>query len=104
MWSFSGVRGEMGEPPYLIDGDQMPGAQFFPNATLNFASNLLEAEGDEVALVFWGNYQWLQHCEFGTKNTRSHPFRCVEYFAFVFAFTSSALTSGANSISLKGLL
>jgi len=54
LWSFCGVRGEMGEPPYLIDGDKMPGAKFFPNASLNFAENLLEAEGAGEALVFWG--------------------------------------------------
>ena len=114
LWSFCRIRGEMGAPPYLIDGEKLPGAQYFPNARLNFAENLLEAEGDGLALVFWGedqvkrthrgNYQWLQHCDFGTNNTRSHPFRCMKYFAFVFAFTSSALTSGANSTSLKGLL
>src|SRR5690606_7908254 len=41
---------------YLIDGDKMPGARFFPNAKLNFAENLLAgaalASGD--ALVFRG--------------------------------------------------
>ena len=33
---------------------RMPGAQFFPDATLNFAENLLKRRGDDDALVFWG--------------------------------------------------
>ena len=35
----------------------MPGARWFPEATLNFAQNLLErkrADDDSDALVFWG--------------------------------------------------
>jgi acetoacetyl-CoA synthetase len=38
----------------LIDGDKMPGAQFFPDARLNFAENLLVRDDDTDALVFWG--------------------------------------------------
>ena len=40
VWEFCGVIGERGER-VLIDGDSMPGASFFPDATLNFAENLL---------------------------------------------------------------
>ena len=57
LWRYCGIRGEMGEPPYLVDGDKMPGAQFFPNARLNFAENLLSRVGDEPALIFWGEDQ-----------------------------------------------
>jgi acetoacetyl-CoA synthetase len=38
----------------LIDGDKMPGAQWFPDAKLNFAQNLLRRRDDETAMVFWG--------------------------------------------------
>ena len=41
--------------PVLADGDKMPGAQFFPNARINIAENLLRfsKSGDEHdALVF----------------------------------------------------
>ncbi|NIY74469.1 acetoacetate--CoA ligase [Thalassospira sp. HF15] len=38
----------------LIDGNKMPGAQFFPDARLNFAENLLVRDDDHDALVFWG--------------------------------------------------
>jgi acetoacetyl-CoA synthetase len=55
LWDYTAVLGDKGLPPYLADGDKMPGAQFFPGARLNFAENLLrwrERAGD--ALVFWG--------------------------------------------------
>jgi acetoacetyl-CoA synthetase len=54
LWEFTGVIGEKGEPPYLVDADMMPGARFFPNAQLNFAENLLRTRGPGPALVFWG--------------------------------------------------
>ena len=55
LWDFAGVVGDKGAPPYLVDGDKMPGAQFFPGARLNFAENLLKhKDGAGDALVFWG--------------------------------------------------
>lgn len=55
LWEFCGVRGDMGKAPYLVDGDKMPGAKFFPGATLNFAENLLKFDGgDAPALIFLG--------------------------------------------------
>jgi acetoacetyl-CoA synthetase len=54
LWDFAGVVGDKGPPPYLVDGDKMPGARFFPAARLNFAENLLRKDGDCPALVFWG--------------------------------------------------
>jgi acetoacetyl-CoA synthetase len=40
MWEFGGVRGTMGAR--IVENlDRMPGAVFFPDATLNFAENLL---------------------------------------------------------------
>ena len=53
VWEFGGVRGEMG-PGVLLDADRMPGAQWFPDARLNFAENLLRRRDDGDALVFWG--------------------------------------------------
>jgi acetoacetyl-CoA synthetase len=38
----------------LADGDKMPGAQFYPGGSLNFAQNLLRHRGDQDAIVFWG--------------------------------------------------
>ncbi|MBN9236753.1 MULTISPECIES: acetoacetate--CoA ligase [Phyllobacteriaceae] len=52
-WDFCAVVGEKGER-VLADGDRMPGAQFFPDARLNFAENLLKKTGSSDALVFRG--------------------------------------------------
>ena len=55
LWDFAHVAGDKGSAPYLVDGDSMPGARFFPQARLNFAENLLRhAKGEADALVFWG--------------------------------------------------
>ncbi len=53
LWEFGGVIGERGER-VLVDGDRMPGAQWFPDARLNFAENLLRSRDERDALVFWG--------------------------------------------------
>ncbi|WP_240695221.1 acetoacetate--CoA ligase [Corallincola luteus] len=47
IWIFTEVKGEMGVGPYLLNAERMPGAQWFPNATLNYAENLLYPEGFE---------------------------------------------------------
>lgn len=65
VWDFCGVKGERGARA-LIDGDDMLAARFFPDATLNFAENLLkrdvETTGDSDGLIFRGedkvNYRW----------------------------------------------
>ncbi|MCK2096922.1 acetoacetate--CoA ligase, partial [Thauera aromatica] len=44
--SGGGVIGARGER-VLVDGDRMPGAQWFPDARLNFAQNLLRARDDQ---------------------------------------------------------
>jgi acetoacetyl-CoA synthetase len=54
LWDFAGIAGDKGEPPYLVDGDRMPGASFFPGARFNFAENLLKHQGTGDAIVFWG--------------------------------------------------
>ena len=53
IWDFCGVVGDKGARR-LVDGDKMPGAQFFPDAKLNFAENLLKAPGKGDALIFRG--------------------------------------------------
>ncbi|MGE0724167.1 MAG: acetoacetate--CoA ligase [Alphaproteobacteria bacterium] len=54
MWDFGGVIGEKGGAPFLVDGDRMPGARWFPGARLNFAENLLRRADDADAIVFRG--------------------------------------------------
>jgi acetoacetyl-CoA synthetase len=53
VWDEFGVIGEKGGRD-LVDGDRMPGARFFPDATLNFAENLLRKTGADDAIVFRG--------------------------------------------------
>ncbi len=53
VWDEFGVIGEKGGRD-LVDGDRMPGARFFPDATLNFAENLLRKTGPDDAIVFRG--------------------------------------------------
>ncbi len=56
LWTFGGVLGQPGAR-VLEDADRMPGARWFPDATLNYAQNLLErrrADDGADALVFWG--------------------------------------------------
>jgi acetoacetyl-CoA synthetase len=53
VWEFGGVIGDMGKR-VVVDGERMPGAQWFPEARLNFAENLLCRPMKGDALVFWG--------------------------------------------------
>jgi acetoacetyl-CoA synthetase len=53
VWDECGIVGEKGAS-VLVDGDRMPGARFFPDASLNYAENLLRHGGDADAIVFRG--------------------------------------------------
>lgn len=53
LWDFCGVLGDKGAPA-LVDGERMPGAQWFPQARLNYARNLLARRDDAEAIVFRG--------------------------------------------------
>lgn len=53
VWEFCGIKGERGTSA-LRNGDAMLDARFFPDATLNFAENLLSGEGVGDALIFRG--------------------------------------------------
>mgnify|MGYP000143099831 FL=1 len=74
VWESGEVRGSMGRV-VLEDGDRMPGARWFPEASLNFAENLLRSRDDTDAMVFWG--------EDRVKNRLSHGdlYRQVAHFA-----------------------
>ncbi|TAG45907.1 MAG: acetoacetate--CoA ligase [Betaproteobacteria bacterium] len=52
LWDECSVVGEQGART-LIDGHLMPGAQWFPDAKLNFAENFLQYRGHSDAIVFW---------------------------------------------------
>jgi len=51
LWDFAEVVGVKGER-ILVDGDNIEKAQWFPDASLNFAENLLRRKDDDVAIYF----------------------------------------------------
>ncbi|MCP4077141.1 MAG: acetoacetate--CoA ligase [Gammaproteobacteria bacterium] len=51
LWDFCEVIGDKGET-LLIDGENMEKAQWFPEARLNFAENLLRERSDNTAITF----------------------------------------------------
>ncbi|MDX2427849.1 MAG: acetoacetate--CoA ligase [Xanthomonadales bacterium] len=51
IWEFGGVIGSVG-PRTVENLHRMPGASWFPDASLNFAENLLRYRDDREALVF----------------------------------------------------
>ena len=66
VWDFCEVIGDKGER--LVENkDQMPGCQFFPDAKLNYAENLLnnEREDGDIALHFWGEDKVKRQMIFG---------------------------------------
>ncbi|MCJ8150756.1 acetoacetate--CoA ligase [Shinella sedimenti] len=53
VWDFVGVIGEQGSRS-LDDPGPIQAARFFPEASLNYAENLLRKRGTDDAIVFWG--------------------------------------------------
>jgi len=51
VWDYCGVLGEPGEAT-LLNPDTMLGCQWFPEARLNFAENLLRRKDDQTAIFF----------------------------------------------------
>ena len=54
VWEQTGIIGDGPGRVVVDDIHKMPGAQWFPEARLNFAENLLRRNDDGDALVFWG--------------------------------------------------
>lgn len=53
VWGFTQIIGEF-KGAIVVDRDKMPGAQWFPYSTLNFAENLLRQRGGDCAIIFQG--------------------------------------------------
>src|SRR5579884_915036 len=62
VWEFCGIRASGDFDPVLVDGDKMPGAQWFPQVRLNFTQNLLRFKDDRVALI--ARNEWGQRREY----------------------------------------
>ena len=86
MWTFGDIVGTMGTR-VIQRFDRMPGARFFPGATLNFAENLLRPRaGSEVAIVFRG--------EGGVRRTLTFADLVGQVASFAEALRRSGVTSG----------
>ena len=53
LWDWHGIIGYKGER-LLADADKMPGAQFFPDAKINYAENMLQDADDRPAFIAYG--------------------------------------------------
>ena len=51
IWDFCGIIGDKGAT-VLIDGDNIETAEWFPDASLNFAENLLRRKDSKIAIYF----------------------------------------------------
>jgi len=85
MWDFGGIRGDKGSR-VAIDMDRMPGSRFFPDATLNFAENVLVREGTDPAIVFGS--------ESGATRTMSWSELRSEVAAFAAALRAEGIRAG----------
>ena len=65
VWDYCSVVSSARGECVLRDGDLMPGARWFPDARLNFAENLLQAEDNATAIIFWNERGVQQHMTFG---------------------------------------
>ena len=54
MWWFADIKSKTMGARTLVNGEQMPGAKWFPDARLNYAENCLRRRDDEDAIVFRG--------------------------------------------------
>lgn len=66
LWDMGGVVGDKGER--VLGKDSMPGAQFFPDAQLNFAETVLAGDPASEALVFRGEDKVKQRMTRGELN------------------------------------
>ncbi len=85
MWDFGGVVGSKGHR-IAVDMDRMPGARFFPDATLNFAENALRTDGEGPAIVF--------KAEQGATRTMSWRGLRAEAAAFAAALRDAGIQPG----------
>ncbi len=52
IWDFCGVIGDKGVRIFDDNGGRMLGASFFPDASINYAENLLQNRDDKIAIIF----------------------------------------------------
>jgi acetoacetyl-CoA synthetase len=83
---FADVRADWANAPVLLDGERMPGAEWFPGATLNFAENLLHWRDDHLALIAYD--------ERGTRRTLSYRQLAAEVARVAAGLRDAGVVSG----------
>jgi acetoacetyl-CoA synthetase len=83
---FADIRAKWGEGPALIDAHRMPGAKWFPTASLNFAENLLRYRDEREALVFVN--------EHGTRRALTYKQLFLEIARVAQGLKACGVTSG----------
>lgn len=73
IWDHFDVIGTKGDT-VVVDKDKMPGAQWFPDAKLNFAENLLRHKDEHVALIFRGENGARQQLSYAELNRKVAAF------------------------------
>jgi acetoacetyl-CoA synthetase len=52
IWDFFKIIGSKGTEPHIEPANKMPGSQFFPNGTVNYAENMLSGDTRGPAIIF----------------------------------------------------
>jgi len=86
VWDFGGIVAQRRGPVVLRNGDKMPGAQWFPDARLNFAQNLLRRRDDHAAIIF--------RTEDKIQRTLSHRELCVQVAQLARAMRAAGVAKG----------
>ncbi|MEZ5460900.1 acetoacetate--CoA ligase [Dokdonella sp.] len=86
VWEFCGIRSSGDFEPALVDGEQMPGATWFPGVRLNFAQNLLRYKDERVAI--------LSHNERGQSRQISYAELHVEVARVAHALKGAGVGAG----------
>ncbi|WP_415891096.1 acetoacetate--CoA ligase [Neptuniibacter sp. SY11_33] len=86
IWEQCNVIGSMGNAPYLLDADLMPGAKWFPEAQLNFAENLLKFRDKNTAII---NYN-----EVGKRSEISYQELYNQVTQYAAGLKNSGITKG----------
>jgi acetoacetyl-CoA synthetase len=86
LWDYFAVIGDRAASPVLVEADDFLRARFFPNATLNFAENLLRRRDDGLALI--------SRLETGRRETLSYRELYAQVAAAAAALRNAGIQAG----------
>ena len=86
LWQYTDIRASEPYSAVLTDGEKFPGAQWFQDAKLNFAENLLRNRSDKIALI--------AHLENGARRTLSYNELYLQVTRLAAALRNAGVTKG----------